>query len=61
GDVDFEGVKEKASWITPVPGGVGPMTVTMLIENTLRSAERALHVRGSDDYQDWEAPVLKGA
>jgi methylenetetrahydrofolate dehydrogenase (NADP+)/methenyltetrahydrofolate cyclohydrolase len=41
GDVDFEGVKEKASWITPVPGGVGPMTVTMLIENTLRSAERA--------------------
>jgi hypothetical protein len=37
------------------------MTVTMLIENTLRSAERALHVRGSDDYQDWEAPVLKGA
>ncbi|MCP5144250.1 MAG: bifunctional methylenetetrahydrofolate dehydrogenase/methenyltetrahydrofolate cyclohydrolase FolD [Gammaproteobacteria bacterium] len=39
GDVDFEGVREKASWITPVPGGVGPMTVTMLIENTLRSAE----------------------
>ena len=38
GDVDFDGVKEKASWITPVPGGVGPMTVTMLIENTLRSA-----------------------
>ncbi len=38
GDVDFKGVKEKASWITPVPGGVGPMTVTMLIENTLRSA-----------------------
>jgi methylenetetrahydrofolate dehydrogenase (NADP+)/methenyltetrahydrofolate cyclohydrolase len=41
GDVDFDGVKEKASWITPVPGGVGPMTVTMLIDNTLRSAERA--------------------
>jgi methylenetetrahydrofolate dehydrogenase (NADP+)/methenyltetrahydrofolate cyclohydrolase len=41
GDVDFEGVKEKASWITPVPGGVGPMTVTRLIDNTLRSAERA--------------------
>ena len=38
GDVDFDRVKEKASWITPVPGGVGPMTVTMLIENTLRSA-----------------------
>jgi methylenetetrahydrofolate dehydrogenase (NADP+)/methenyltetrahydrofolate cyclohydrolase len=42
GDVDFEGVKRKASWITPVPGGVGPMTVTMLIDNTLRSAERML-------------------
>lgn len=41
GDVDFEGVKTKASWITPVPGGVGPMTVTMLIENTLKSAERS--------------------
>jgi methylenetetrahydrofolate dehydrogenase (NADP+)/methenyltetrahydrofolate cyclohydrolase len=40
GDVDFEAVRERASWITPVPGGVGPMTVTMLIENTLRSAER---------------------
>jgi methylenetetrahydrofolate dehydrogenase (NADP+)/methenyltetrahydrofolate cyclohydrolase len=40
GDVDFEPVRERASWITPVPGGVGPMTVTMLIENTLRSAER---------------------
>ncbi|NML27279.1 bifunctional methylenetetrahydrofolate dehydrogenase/methenyltetrahydrofolate cyclohydrolase FolD [Zoogloea dura] len=60
GDVDFEGVKEKASWITPVPGGVGPMTVTMLIENTLRSAERALRMRQTDDYQEWEAPLLKG-
>jgi methylenetetrahydrofolate dehydrogenase (NADP+)/methenyltetrahydrofolate cyclohydrolase len=40
GDVDFDAVRERASWITPVPGGVGPMTVTMLIENTLRSAER---------------------
>jgi methylenetetrahydrofolate dehydrogenase (NADP+)/methenyltetrahydrofolate cyclohydrolase len=59
GDVDFEGVKEKASWISPVPGGVGPMTVTMLIENTLRSAERSLHLRKEDDYQDWEAPQIK--
>ena len=42
GDVDFEGVKKKASYITPVPGGVGPMTVTMLIVNTLESAERVL-------------------
>jgi len=42
GDVDFEGVRQKASYITPVPGGVGPMTVTMLLENTIASAERAL-------------------
>lgn len=41
GDVDFAGVSEKASYITPVPGGVGPMTVTMLIYNTVASAERA--------------------
>jgi len=39
GDVDFEGVKEAASWITPVPGGVGPMTITMLLVNTLEAAE----------------------
>lgn len=42
GDVDFEGVKEVAGWITPVPGGVGPMTITMLLVNTLESAERSL-------------------
>ena len=41
GDVDFEEVCQKASFITPVPGGVGPMTVTMLLGNTIRSAERA--------------------
>ena len=41
GDVDFEGVKEKASLITPVPGGVGPMTITMLMYNTVESAKRA--------------------
>ncbi len=40
GEVDFEGVKEKASYITPVPGGVGPMTVTMLLCNTVQAAER---------------------
>jgi len=40
GDVDFEGVKEKASFITPVPGGVGPMTITMLLYNTVLSAKR---------------------
>ncbi len=41
GDVDFEGVRKKASYITPVPGGVGPMTITMLLENTIAAAERA--------------------
>ena len=40
GDVEFEGVSRKASYISPVPGGVGPMTVTMLLENTLLAAER---------------------
>jgi methylenetetrahydrofolate dehydrogenase (NADP+)/methenyltetrahydrofolate cyclohydrolase len=40
GDVDFDGVKEVASWLTPVPGGVGPMTVAMLIANTIKAAER---------------------
>ncbi len=41
GDVDFAGVREVASFITPVPGGVGPMTITMLLVNTLEAAERA--------------------
>ena len=41
GDVDFDGVREVAGWITPVPGGVGPMTITMLLVNTLQAAERA--------------------
>ena len=40
GDVDFDAVKEIAGWITPVPGGVGKMTITMLLENTLEAAER---------------------
>jgi methylenetetrahydrofolate dehydrogenase (NADP+)/methenyltetrahydrofolate cyclohydrolase len=39
GDVDFAGVREVAGWITPVPGGVGPMTITMLLVNTLQAAE----------------------
>lgn len=46
GDVDFAGVAEKASRITPVPGGVGPMTVTMLLVNTIASAERRGNERG---------------
>ena len=41
GDVDFESVKDKASYITPVPGGVGPMTITMLLYNTVQTAERS--------------------
>ena len=40
GDVDFDNVKDKSSFITPVPGGVGPMTIAMLLENTYLSAER---------------------
>jgi methylenetetrahydrofolate dehydrogenase (NADP+) / methenyltetrahydrofolate cyclohydrolase len=41
GDVDFDAVREVAGWITPVPGGVGPMTITMLLVNTLQAAELA--------------------
>jgi methylenetetrahydrofolate dehydrogenase (NADP+)/methenyltetrahydrofolate cyclohydrolase len=40
GDVDFDGVREVAAKITPVPGGVGPMTIAMLLGNTVKSAER---------------------
>ena len=47
GDVDFEGVKKVASHITPVPGGVGPMTITMLLVNTLEAAERAADLAGA--------------
>lgn len=43
GDVEFEGVSKKASYITPVPGGVGPMTIAMLLKNTLIARERQLH------------------
>ena len=42
GDVDFAGVEQIASYITPVPGGVGPMTITMLLVNTLEAAERTV-------------------
>jgi methylenetetrahydrofolate dehydrogenase (NADP+)/methenyltetrahydrofolate cyclohydrolase len=40
GDVDFDPVSQRAGWISPVPGGVGPMTITMLLDNTLESAKR---------------------
>ena len=47
GDVDFAGVSEKASSITPVPGGVGPMTVAMLLVNTLTAPRLSIHGRTS--------------
>jgi methylenetetrahydrofolate dehydrogenase (NADP+)/methenyltetrahydrofolate cyclohydrolase len=46
GDVDFEAAKARAAWITPVPGGVGPMTIAMLLANTLRAAELQDAARG---------------
>ena len=45
GDVDFENVEPKCSAITPVPGGVGPMTIAMLMQNTLTAAKRAAKVK----------------
>ena len=44
GDIDFESVSKKASYITPVPGGVGPMTITMLLQNTLTAAKKQLKI-----------------
>ena len=44
GDVDFENVKDNCSYITPVPGGVGPMTITMLLYNTLAAAKRSAEI-----------------
>jgi FKBP-type peptidyl-prolyl cis-trans isomerase FkpA len=44
GDVDFDSAKEVAGWITPVPGGVGPMTITMLVANTVQAAERCADI-----------------
>ena len=45
GDVDFDAVKEKASYITPVPGGVGPMTITMLMKNTVQAARQTIGLK----------------
>lgn len=45
GDCDFEAIRKKASWITPVPGGVGPMTVAMLMKNTLLAAKKSIYPR----------------
>jgi methylenetetrahydrofolate dehydrogenase (NADP+)/methenyltetrahydrofolate cyclohydrolase len=44
GDVDIEGIRQVAGYITPVPGGVGPMTITMLLSNTLDSAQQSLSI-----------------
>jgi len=46
GDVDFPSVSKKASAITPVPGGVGPMTIAMLMQNTLTAAKRQNNING---------------
>lgn len=46
GDVDFNSVEQKASWITPVPGGVGPLTIAMLLENTLLAAQEHEDIKG---------------
>ena len=48
GDVDYESAEQKASAITPVPGGVGPMTITMLLKNTVESAENKLNARNEN-------------
>jgi methylenetetrahydrofolate dehydrogenase (NADP+)/methenyltetrahydrofolate cyclohydrolase len=47
GDVDFDEVRKRAAHITPVPGGVGPMTITMLVANTVQAAERAAEKRAT--------------
>ncbi len=60
GDVDFEGVRQKASYITPVPGGVGPMTVTMLLFNTINSAERTANKLASAKTEEKESVGAEG-
>ena len=58
GDVDFEAARQRAAFITPVPGGVGPMTVTMLIANTVQAAERLVskQARSSADGRRFDKP-----
>jgi methylenetetrahydrofolate dehydrogenase (NADP+)/methenyltetrahydrofolate cyclohydrolase len=60
GDVDFEGVRQKASYITPVPGGVGPMTVTMLLFNTINSAERTANKIAGSKAKEQESVGAEG-
>ena len=61
GDVDYDGVKEKASYITPVPGGVGPMTVTMLLVNTISSAERSVSSKPEERFAEEGLEVMTQA
>jgi len=58
GDVDFEGARQRAAFITPVPGGVGPMTITMLIANTVQAAERFMSRQVRSHADKVNAPVL---
>uniref|UniRef100_A0A8B9X756 Tetrahydrofolate dehydrogenase/cyclohydrolase NAD(P)-binding domain-containing protein n=1 Tax=Bos mutus grunniens TaxID=30521 RepID=A0A8B9X756_BOSMU len=57
GDVDFEGVKKKAGYITPVPGGVGPMTVAMLMKNTIIAAKKVLRLEEQEVLKSKELGV----
>jgi methylenetetrahydrofolate dehydrogenase (NADP+)/methenyltetrahydrofolate cyclohydrolase len=58
GDVDFEGARQRAAFITPVPGGVGPMTVTMLIANTVLAAERLVSKQARSQADKVNASIL---
>jgi methylenetetrahydrofolate dehydrogenase (NADP+)/methenyltetrahydrofolate cyclohydrolase len=58
GDVDFEGARRRAAFITPVPGGVGPMTITMLIANTVQAAERLVSKQIRSHADEINASVL---
>ena len=58
GDVDFEGARQRAAFITPVPGGVGPMTVTMLIVNTVQAAERLVSKQARSQADKVNASIL---
>jgi methylenetetrahydrofolate dehydrogenase (NADP+)/methenyltetrahydrofolate cyclohydrolase len=53
GDVDFDSVRTKASWITPVPGGVGPMTVAILLRNTVAAALSASGMENESIYEQY--------
>jgi methylenetetrahydrofolate dehydrogenase (NADP+)/methenyltetrahydrofolate cyclohydrolase len=58
GDVDFESARQRAAFITPVPGGVGPMTITMLIANTVQAAERLVSRQAKSSVDKLNASIL---